>query len=636
MTDPLALDPVLAPSDRSTTSTQAPTRAHDEAYDAWFERFEAHLAAGGTVEATDAMPDEYRTAVLRFVEMHANSELMGVLPEREWLMRAPTLRRKLALTAKVQDEVGHAQLLYRVAEDLGKTREAMFDDLLAGKTKFHNVFHYPTQSWADVGIIAWLVDAAAIVAQQALRDSSYAPYARTMRKICWEESVHIMHGRDVVVTMVTGTPGAARRDPGRARPLVGAADADARPALRRARRTRTCAGGSRRRPREELRQEFLTIYVPRIRELGLVIPDPELRFDEAAGEWRYTEPDWDELRTVVTGHGPMSEERLEFRRLARDGDGLGARHDPGGAASGMTDILGPMASGASPRASEGPAASPWSLGRSSGRRRTATRCATAAASWPLTPSSPRTTRASCSAAARRASGCGSCAAPTSSTSHDPDLLQPPLDRSFKKPGGYVMRDKLAAARAAAGQAKPKARATVTVAGPAAAQPGRRAASGDARDGLEALLRSMADDEFVIGFSDSEWTGIAPQLEEDIAMSSLAQDELGHAHALYGLLAGVTGDGADADALAYDREPADYRHARLLDHGRGDWAMTIARRYLYETADAVRLEALVGGTWHAAGRTGRQARARGALPPDARRRLGWTGSRPRPGASRATA
>ena len=204
MTDPLALDPVLSPTERSGGA--APARQHDEAYEAWFARFEAHVMNGGKVEAVDPMPDEYRTAVLRFVEMHANSELMGVLPEREWLMRAPTLRRKLALTAKVQDEVGHAQLLYRVAEDLGKPREAMFDDLLAGKTKFHNVFHYPTVGWADVGMIAWLVDAAAIVAQQALRDSSYAPYARTMRKICWEESVHIMHGRDVVVTMVTGTP----------------------------------------------------------------------------------------------------------------------------------------------------------------------------------------------------------------------------------------------------------------------------------------------------------------------------------------------------------------------------------------------------------------------------------------------
>ncbi len=314
MTDPLALDPVLTPSDRA--SSGAPVRHHDEAYDAWFARFEAHVMAGGKVESTDAMPDEYRTAVLRFVEMHANSELMGVLPEREWLMHAPTLRRKLALTAKVQDEVGHAQLLYRIAEDLGKPREAMFDDLLAGRTKFHNVFHYPTVGWADVGMIAWLVDAAAIVAQQALRDSSYAPYARTMRKICWEESVHIMHGRDVVVTMVTGTPGqrAAIQDAldrwwGPLMQMHGPRsprdkDMDLR--------WRIKAKSS-----EELRQEFLTIYVPRIREIGLVIPDPELRYDDDAREWRYTEPDWNELRTVVTNHGPMSEARLEFRRLAR-------------------------------------------------------------------------------------------------------------------------------------------------------------------------------------------------------------------------------------------------------------------------------------------------------------------------------
>ena len=140
MTDPLALAPVLPEGDRRrlTFSADVP---HDERY----RLFEAHVLAGGKVEATDWMPDDYRTSVLRFVEMHANSELMGVLPEREWLMRAPTLRRKLALTAKVQDEVGHAQLLYRVAEDLGKPREAMFDDLLAGRTKFHNVFHYPTR-----------------------------------------------------------------------------------------------------------------------------------------------------------------------------------------------------------------------------------------------------------------------------------------------------------------------------------------------------------------------------------------------------------------------------------------------------------------------------------------------------------
>jgi ring-1,2-phenylacetyl-CoA epoxidase subunit PaaA len=203
-----------------------------------------------------------------------------------------------------------------VAEDLGKPREAMFDDLLAGKTKFHNVFHYPTRTWADVGIIAWLVDAAAIVAQQALRDSSYAPYARTMRKICWEESVHIMHGRDVVVTMVNGRPEqramiqeALDRWWGPLMQMHG-------PRSDRA-KDRDIHWRIKAKTSEELRQEFLSIYVPRILELGLTLPDAELRHDDDAGEWRYAEPDWQELRTVVTGHGPKSQDRLEFRRLNR-------------------------------------------------------------------------------------------------------------------------------------------------------------------------------------------------------------------------------------------------------------------------------------------------------------------------------
>ena len=279
------------------------------------EAFYAHVGSGGKVEPDDWMPDDYRAAVLKFVEMHANSELMGVLPEREWILRAPTLRRKLALTSKVQDEVGHAQLLYRVAEDLGKSREQMLQDLLAGKTKFHNVFHYPTRSWADVGIIAWLVDAAAIVSQQALRDSSYAPYARTMKKICWEESVHIMHGRDVVLTLMNGTDAqralvqdALDRWWG---PLMQMHGPPTDPATDRDLIWKIKAKGN-----EQLRQEFLSIYVPRIRELGLVIPDPELGYDETEGRWHYTEPDWAELRSVVTGHGPASKERLDFRRAS--------------------------------------------------------------------------------------------------------------------------------------------------------------------------------------------------------------------------------------------------------------------------------------------------------------------------------
>ena len=279
------------------------------------DAFYAHAAGGGKVEADDWMPDDYRAAVLKFVEMHANSELMGVLPEREWILRAPTLRRKLALTSKVQDEVGHAQLLYRVAEDLGKPREQMLADLLAGKTKFHNVFHYPTFNWGDAAIIAWLVDAAAIQSQKALLDSSYAPYARTMQKICWEESFHIKHGYDMVVTMMNGSK--VQRDmiqdalnrwwP----PLVMFHGPPTPVEKDRDRHFRIKAKHN-----GVLRQEFFAKYIPKILELGLTIPDPGLHFDTEANAWRYTEPDWNELKMVVTGHGPKSQERLDLRRMA--------------------------------------------------------------------------------------------------------------------------------------------------------------------------------------------------------------------------------------------------------------------------------------------------------------------------------
>ncbi len=277
------------------------------------EAFKRHIRSGGKVEATDWMPDEYRTALIRFIEMHANSELMGVLPEREWIMRAPTLQRKLALTAKVQDEVGHAQLLYRLVEDLGKTRAQMMDDLLAGRTKFHNVFHYPTHSWADAGVIAWLVDAAAILSQKAVLGTSYEPYARTMQRICWEESFHIKHGYDIVVTLASGTrqqrdmlQDALNRWWG---PLMQMHGPPTPPE-----RDTNLQWRIKTRSNEELRQEFIKTYVPRVCQLGLTLPDPQLRAD-GDGNWSYTMPDWNELRTVVSNHGPRSAERLEFRRM---------------------------------------------------------------------------------------------------------------------------------------------------------------------------------------------------------------------------------------------------------------------------------------------------------------------------------
>jgi ring-1,2-phenylacetyl-CoA epoxidase subunit PaaA len=255
------------------------------------QTFLEYVQSGGQVEATDWLPDDYRAKLIKFIEMHGNSELMGVLPEREWILRAPTLQRKLALTAKVQDEVGHSQLIYRVVEDLGKPREQCLDDLISGKAKFHNVFHYPTQTWGDVGVIAWLVDAAAIISQKALLKCSYAPYARIMKKICWEESFHVTRWWGPLMQF-HGNPISKDEDPMYI--------------------WRIKSQGN-----EEARQQFLDGYVPQIWELGLTVPDPKLRKNDD-GVWEYSEPDWDELRSVVTGHGPKSQDRLDLRRRARE------------------------------------------------------------------------------------------------------------------------------------------------------------------------------------------------------------------------------------------------------------------------------------------------------------------------------
>ena len=257
-------------------------RQGGETLEAREQEFLDDVQSGGLVETDDWMPDEYRKRLIKFIEMHGNSELMGVLPERDWILRAPTLQRKLALTAKIQDEVGHCQLIYRVVEDLGKPRSACLDDLISGKSKFHNVFHYPTKSWGDVGVIAWLVDAAAIISQKALLKCSYAPYARVMKKVCWEESFHILHGRDTILAMVTGT--AEQRE------LV-------QEALNRwweplmhfhgtpipAEEDPMVIWRIKSQGNEEARQQFLEGYVPQILELGLEIPDPKLRRDD---EWR--------------------------------------------------------------------------------------------------------------------------------------------------------------------------------------------------------------------------------------------------------------------------------------------------------------------------------------------------------------
>jgi ring-1,2-phenylacetyl-CoA epoxidase subunit PaaA len=276
------------------------------------ESFIAYVQAGGKVEASDWMPEDYRLGLLKFLEMHANSEFMGAMPEREWVPRAPSLRRKLTLTAKVQDEVGHAQILYSLAEDLGKSRSDMLTDLVEGRSKFHNVFHYPVPSWGDVALIGWLVDGAALVTQHVLLDSSYAPYARALKRICAEESLHLKHGESLTLALASGDDamreyfqGALNRWWEALLHFFGPASDHTKDILL-IYRIKT-------RGNEELRQQFLSRYVPRIWSLGFTLPDPTLRQGDD-GVWEYRQPDWEYMKQVVTNHGPESQRRLATRK----------------------------------------------------------------------------------------------------------------------------------------------------------------------------------------------------------------------------------------------------------------------------------------------------------------------------------
>ena len=281
--------------------------------------FEARIAAGDRVEPGDWMPDEYRQNLIRMIGQHAHSEIVGQLPEGKWIPYAPGFRRKLILLAKVQDEAGHGQLLYRAAETLGKSRENMMDELLAGKAKYSNVFNYPTPTWADVGVIGWLVDTAAVINQTMLAQGSYGPYARAMKRICYEESFHIKQGYDAVVALTKGTPeqrAMAQDAVNRwwyptlmmSGPPDSMSDHTAR-AMRWRIKTKT---------NDQVRQEFVDHIVPQIRALGLEVPDRNCAYDERSGHYRFTAPDWNELRRVVNGDGPMNKERLEARKKAHD------------------------------------------------------------------------------------------------------------------------------------------------------------------------------------------------------------------------------------------------------------------------------------------------------------------------------
>ena len=281
--------------------------------------FESRIRKGEKIEPGDWMPDEYRKNLIRMMSQHAHSEIVGQLPEGKWIPFAPGFRRKLTITAKVQDEAGHGQLLYRAAETLGKSREEMMEELLSGKAKYSNVFNYPTPTWADVGIIGWLVDTAAVINQSMLAQSSYGPYGRAMKRICYEESFHIKQGYDIIATMVKGTP--------QQRTMVqDSVDRWWYPTLMMSGPPESISSHSqlalrwriKTKSNEQVRQEFVDLIVPQIRALGLNVPDKDCSYDKDSGHYRYTQPDWEELKRVVNGDGPCNKERLDVRKRAHE------------------------------------------------------------------------------------------------------------------------------------------------------------------------------------------------------------------------------------------------------------------------------------------------------------------------------
>ncbi|MBE1514518.1 1,2-phenylacetyl-CoA epoxidase subunit PaaA [Nesterenkonia halotolerans] len=292
--------------------------ARDEA-ESGEQRFDEIIADDSRIEPRDWMPESYRKSLVRQVSQHAHSEIIGMQPEGNWISRAPSLKRKAILMAKVQDEAGHGLYLYSAAETLGTPREDMYDQLYSGKAKYSSIFNYPARTWADVGAIGWLVDGAAIVNQVPLCRASYGPYGRAMVRICKEESFHQRQGWEILYSLSHGTQeqremaqAAVDRFYGPALQMFGPPDGDSPNSQQ------SMAWNIKRFTNDELRQRFVDMIVPQVEALGLTLPDPELKWNEERGHYDFAELDWDEFFAVIKGNGPLSRQRLEHYRSARD------------------------------------------------------------------------------------------------------------------------------------------------------------------------------------------------------------------------------------------------------------------------------------------------------------------------------
>jgi ring-1,2-phenylacetyl-CoA epoxidase subunit PaaA len=281
--------------------------------------FDATIAAEHRIEPRDWMPEAYRNGLIRQVAQHAHSEIIGMQPEGDWLLAAPSLRRKAILLAKVQDEAGHGMYLYSAAETLGADRADLTDKLIERRQKYSSIFNYPALTYADVGVIGWLVDGAAICNQVPLCRSSYGPYARAMIRVCKEESFHQRQGYELLLTMMGGTDAqramvqdAVDRWWWPSLMMFGPPDDDS------PNTARSMAWGVKRHTNDELRQRYVDMSVPQADVLGVTLPDPELSLDPETGHYRFGAIDWDEFKRVISGQGPCNDERIARRRAARD------------------------------------------------------------------------------------------------------------------------------------------------------------------------------------------------------------------------------------------------------------------------------------------------------------------------------
>ena len=293
--------------------------------EAFLERFQARIDAEEKIEPNDEMPEGYRSTLVRQIGQHAHSEIVGMLPESNWITRAPSLKRKAALLAKVQDEGGHGLYLYSAAETLGISRDEMTAELLAGKAKYSSIFNYPTLTWADIGAIGWLVDGAAIMNQIPLCRCSFGPYARAMIRVCKEESFHQRQGYEIMMTLMRGideqkemAQDALNRWWWPSLMMFGPHDSDS------VHGDRSMKWKIKRFSNDDLRQKFVDATVPQGQFIGLEFPDADLKWNEKRGSYDFGEIDWDEFRNVVKGNGPMNRERLAARRKAWD-DGAWVR-----------------------------------------------------------------------------------------------------------------------------------------------------------------------------------------------------------------------------------------------------------------------------------------------------------------------